>query len=474
MHEFSTFDTIIIVTMIVAYILGTGWLTVRLRSTSNSQFMVASRAMPAAIVGVLLMSEFIGAKSTVGTSQEAFTSGAAAAWSVIAAGVGYLLFGLFFVRKVYGSGEYTISGVLKQKYGQSTMVVVSLIMIYALFLVNVGNYISGAAALSTILKINIPWSMIIIGIISTFYFTYGGLKGVAYVTLLHSGVKLVGIAIILGVALYMTGGISPMMEKLPPEYFTVSGKVGYATIFAWIIGTVGSIFSTQFVIQAISANKSANDARRSCFYAAALCIPVGIALGLIGVCAKFLYPTMKSIYALPVFLQDMNPLLAGVVAIALVASVFVSVATVALAIASLIIKDFYIPWKKPTEEQQLRTTRILSVVIGLAPLVFCFFLPEILRLSFFTRAIRMSISIVALVGFYLPFFRTSIGAIGGLLVSTVVTSVWYYYDNPYGIDNMYVALVTPIVFIAVERAIEIVFGLKQSAPPTTGTAAPAE
>ena len=32
------------------------------------------------------------------------------------------------------------------------------------------------------------------------------------------------------------------------------------------------------------------------------------------------------------------------------------------------------------------------MLIGLAPLVFCFFLPEILKLSFFTRAIRMSMS----------------------------------------------------------------------------------
>jgi len=464
MHEFGGTDTAIIVAMIVAYIIGTAWLTLCLRSTTNEQFMVASRAMPAAIVGVLLMSEFVGAKSTVGTSQEAFTSGLAAAWSVIAAGIGYLLFGLFFVRKVYGSGEYTISGVLEQKYGKATMVIVSLIMIYALFLVNVGNYISGAAALATILKIDIPWAMILTGIISTFYFTYGGLKGVAWLTLLHSCVKIAGLAIIVAVALYATGGFAPMAAKLPPEYFTVTGKIGPTTIFAWVIGTVGSIFSTQFVIQAISSNKSANDARRSCYYAAALCIPVGLALGVIGVAARYLHPEMKSIFALPIFLQDMNPFLAGVVATSLVASVFVSVATVALAIASLIVKDFYVPLARPTPEQQLRTTRLISVVIGLAPLVFCFFLPEILKLSFFTRAIRMSVSIVALVGFYLPFFRTSIGAIGGLVTATIMTSLWYYWDNPYGIDNMYVALAMPVIFIAVERSIELGFGLKQQVP----------
>ncbi len=37
--------------------------------------------MPAFIVGILLMSEYIGAKSTIGTAQAAFESGIAASWS---------------------------------------------------------------------------------------------------------------------------------------------------------------------------------------------------------------------------------------------------------------------------------------------------------------------------------------------------------------------------------------------------------
>ena len=47
-------------------------------------------------------------------------------------------------------------------------------------------------------------------------------------------------------------------------------------------------------------------------------------------------------------------------------------------------------------------TRIISLVVAVAPLLFVFFVPEILKLSFFTRAFRLSISIVALIGLYLP------------------------------------------------------------------------
>jgi SSS family solute:Na+ symporter len=215
-----------VIAMIVCYIAFTSWLTVKLRSKTNAQFMTGARAMPAIVVGVLMMSEFIGAKSTVGTAQEAFNSGMAAAWSVIGVSLGFLLFGLLLAPKLYASGEYTISAAIAQKYGRSTMLTVSAIMIYALLLVNVGNYVSGAAAISTSLHVSLPVAMTIIAVVSTFYYVFGGMKGVAWVTVLHSAIKLIGLAIILVFALSLTGGIAPLQQTLPGHYFTWDGKIG--------------------------------------------------------------------------------------------------------------------------------------------------------------------------------------------------------------------------------------------------------
>jgi SSS family solute:Na+ symporter len=129
-----------------------------------------------------------------------------------------------------------------------------------------------------------------------------------------------GILIILYVALKMTGGVAPMMEKMPAFYWTWDGHVGASTIVAWLIGTVGSIFCTQFVIQAISSTKDVKSAKRATWVAFFFCLPIGLAMALIGVAAKFAHPDIKSLYALPVFLQDMSPWLAGIVTTSLVAS----------------------------------------------------------------------------------------------------------------------------------------------------------
>jgi len=453
MKAFSTESTLLIVGMVVAYILFTTWLTWRLRSKTSGDFMEGSRAMPAFIVGIMLMSEYIGAKSTIGTAQAAFEDGFAASWSVIGAAIGFPLFGLILVKRIYNTGKITISGAIAEKYGRSTRNIISLIMIYALLLVNVGNYISGAAAISTVLKIDLTQAAFITAVVSTFYFAFGGMKGVAWVTLLHSAIKYMGILIILYVALKMTGGVAPMIEKMPAFYWTWDGHVGASTIVAWLIGTVGSIFCTQFVIQAISSTKDVKSAKRATWVAFIFCLPIGLAMALIGVAAKFAHPDIKSLYALPVFLQDMSPWLAGIVTTSLVASIFVSVGTVALAIASLVVKDFYVPWRNPTPEREFKMTRWISIGIGFFPLLFVLFFPEVLKLSFFTRAIRLSITVVAIMAFYLPWFKSTRGANAGLIGACVVTSVWFLMGNPFGIDNMYVALITPAIIMVIDRCI---------------------
>ncbi|MCI3131083.1 sodium:solute symporter family protein [Phenylobacterium aquaticum] len=442
-----------IIGSVALYILLTSILAIVLRSRTNAQFMVGSRALPAVVIAVLLMSEFIGAKSTVGTAQEAFEKGVAAGWSVLAASVGFLLLGLFFARQIYNSNQHTISGLIEQRFGNGTRIVVSIIMIYALLLVNVGNYLSGAAVISSALHLNLTVSAFVIAAFSAVYYVFGGLKSIAYVTVLHSLIKLAGIAILVAVAAHLTGGLQPMTQALPAHYFTIDGAVGGPTIFAWIVGTVGAIFSTQYIVQAIASNRDAAAARTSVLLSALFCLPLGFALAFIGVAARYLFPQMDSLFALPVFISKMGAPLAAVVTVSLVASVLVSVSTVALATTALVMRDFYAPWRKPGPEQELTATRYVALAVGLAPLLFVFFAPHILQLSFFTRALRLSIAIVALIGVFLPLVGSPRSAVTALIASGVATTAWYLLGNPFGVDNIYVAAIVPFVILGADRVL---------------------
>jgi solute:Na+ symporter, SSS family len=443
----------LIIGAVVAYLLLTSALAWVLRSRSSEQFMVGSRELPALVVGILLMSEFIGAKSTVGTAQEAFEKGIAAGWSVGAAAIGFLLLWIFFARQIYQSRQHTISGMIEQRFGNGARIAVSLIMIYALLLVNVGNYVSGAAIVSSALHMGLVPATFVVAAASGIYYVFGGLKSIAYVTLLHSGLKLIGIGLLVYVAASLAGGIEPMKAALPEFAFSATGRVGAPTIVAWIIGTVGAIFSTQYIVQAIASNRNAVAARRSTLIAALLCLPLGLALAFIGVAARYLFPQQQSIYALPVFLGEMPTALAAVVTVSLVASVLVSVSTVALATTALVMRDFYVPWRRPAAGTELAITQRVSILVGLIPLLCVFFTPKILELSFFTRALRLSIAVLAVMGTFLPLVGSPRSAVIALVASGVATTAWYLLGNPFGIDNIYVAALVPLAVLGLQAAL---------------------
>ena len=108
----------------------------------------------------------------------------------------------------------------------------------------------------------------------------------------------------------------------------------------------------------------------------------GILLGMSGVIARFLFPRINPLYALPVFLGHMNTIAAVICSIGLLAGVFVGVSSCGLAVVALFINDFYIPHCHPQPDKQLRVTRITSIIVGLLPLVFMFYVPNVLRYLF--------------------------------------------------------------------------------------------
>lgn len=271
--------------------------------------------------------------------------------------------------------------------------------------------------------------------------------------MVHTFMKYLGVIIILVVASMMTHGIHPIVAKLPKFYFSATGKIGSATIIGWILTSIGAIFSTQTIAQAISSTKSAKDAQKASFWAAILVIPFGIALGIIGVSAKYLFPTMNNLYALPVFLSHMNTFWASLSSIGLLAGVFIGVSSCGLAIVALIVNDFYVPHWDPKPQQQLKVTHIISIVVGLLPLIFMFYTPNILALSFFAKALRVSIAIVAVMAFYLPVFNSTKVANSALIITTILTSIWYILGNPLGIDDTYVAIFTPLIIMVIGQLI---------------------
>jgi SSS family solute:Na+ symporter len=461
--------------IVIGYMIGLGLLTsvIQRSVTTTTTFTSGTSGhsgIPAVLVGLMLMSEFIGTSASVGTAQEAYRFGISAAWNIIALAAGFLFYAYFLAGKYKESGHNTISAVFAEVYGPQTKIATSLVMIFALQIVAVAMYAGGGAILSGLLAVDRTLATIICGVVAVLYVFMGGMKSVVYTNVIHSFMKYIGVGVAAYFGLTKVGGFAELHARLPGEMFSWT-HVGWSQIFAWFIAGIGATFSTQYVIQAINTVDTRQKAKAASLYTALLLVPFGIATALIGMCSLALFPGIKSIDAFSALIADMNGVMAGVVAAGLAASLFGTIAAISVAIATLLYKDFYVRFvtKQGDQTQSLNFIRITTIVVGLLPIALAIYTPNILQMTFLAKAIRASLSVLVLLVFYAPWFGTRIGALSSILCSLVATIAWFMMGNPFGIDNAYVALVIPLIIMGLSSMVErIRNGAAIPMPPARG------
>lgn len=454
--------TWIVLLMVVGYMVVMAAISfvVRRSSRTSEGFAGGGRVFPAALIGFLLMSEFIGTSATLGTAQKAYTAGISASWNVIALAVGFVLFSVFVAKRYKALGENTISGALARTYGDGVRTATSVIMTCALLLVAVAIYASGGAILSTLLGIDRNWAIVIVGVLATGYVVVGGMRSVVYTNVLHAVMKLLAVGLLAGIGIWRVGGIEELRAALPASSFSFDG-VGWAQIFAWLIAGIGAIFATQYVVQAVVTVRDPGRAQRAGFYSALLLVPFGILAAAVGMAAAVLYPGIESIDALPALAVDIDPLLTGLVMCGLVGAILGSIAALVIGSSTLLLKDFYQPYfnRAGDDRKDVVFLRIATFAAGVVPIALALFAENVLAVTFLAKSLRAALAVLIVLMFYKPRYGSSRGAVVSIVAALVTTTGWFLAGDPFGIDNAYIAVATPLVIMTAAQ----LFGRKDAA-----------
>lgn len=421
---------------------------VRRASRTSEGFAGGGRVFPAALIGFLLMSEFIGTSATLGTAQQAYSVGISAAWNVIALAIGFVLFSLLVAKKYKALGENTISGALARYYGEGVRTATSVIMTCALLVVAVAIYASGGAILSTLLGIDRDWAIVIVGVLASLYVVVGGMRSVVYTNVLHAVMKLLAVALLAGIGVYRVGGLGELRAALPASSFSVDG-VGWAQIFAWLIAGIGAIFATQYVVQAVVTVRDPERAQRAGFYSALLLVPFGILAAAVGMVSAVLYPDIDSIDALPALAVAIDPLLTGLVMCGLVGAILGSIAALIIGSSTLMLKDFYRPYfnREGDDRKDVVFLRIATFAAGVVPIALALFADDVLAVTFLAKSLRAALAVLIVLMFYKPGYGSSRAAAVSIVAALVTTVGWFLIGEPFGIDNAYIAVATPLVIM---------------------------
>lgn len=359
------------------------WLTgiyVTRKSRSSEAYLVASRGLSVPFISVLIAGIWIGGVSVVGMAQGAYIHGISALWFQFGIWVAMFVTALLLKKILEGKKTYSILDVVGSIYDKKTTKLAGILQLaFSIWIVTM-QIVGGGAILSVILKGQITFKegMVLTALVFTVYNVMGGFVATAYTNLIHICAIIIGLSLGGLYVIFNTRALSHIIHT--GHYFHPFGDLGIVQALSWafINFTLGVL--AQPVINTASSAKTLREAKKGILIGNFIAIPVVIMAALCGIVAKYMFPDIPSLTALPALLNIVPPFIAVFFLLSMWAPLMSSGSPFLMGATTLAVKGYIAPLLKITNDHSLLfISRITTFIIGLISLLLGFFVKEILR-----------------------------------------------------------------------------------------------
>lgn len=227
------------------------------KNKNIEDYFVAGRSMPGWLVAIAATGTSVSAGTFVGSPELGFNTNLTYIMNLIGAICGGTVVAAIILPKLYNAKTITIYGFIGERFGQTSRRTTSVMFLLGQLFTSGSRLFIAAIAISVIVFGNIQfqfmvWSILILGLISTFYTMMGGIKGLLYIdtfqTLLMIFTGVVGLILVAcsikGVELremwdLLTNG---GMVKNPAVAGVTPGMAADGTLQGWVPGSKVKMF----------------------------------------------------------------------------------------------------------------------------------------------------------------------------------------------------------------------------------------
>jgi len=345
---------------------------------SSSDFMQAGRNLPPFINAAALFALWFGSETVFGASSRIVQDGFIGVVEDPFGGVLCLvLFGLFFVKKLYRLNLLTIGDLFRKKYGERVEIVSGVFMLITFFGYIAAQLVALSIILQAVTGIEPLYGLIICSVIVTLYTYVGGMWAVSITDFIQSIFIVAGMIILAVFLVSEAGGIEEAYTKTDPATFTFLPErdpVDITNWFAaWLTLGLGSLAS-QDIFQRVNSAKSERAAVSSTFIGAFLYLVFAMLPLLIALVAKILHPeinwadeNLDTQSVLPDIVLNHTPMFVQVLFFGSLLSAVLSTCSGAiLAPASILSENLIKPLSKKTysDKQFLWIVRLSVILIS--------------------------------------------------------------------------------------------------------------
>jgi SSS family solute:Na+ symporter len=326
------------------------------------EFHLAGRKVGFIMLTASLCATIVGASATIGMAGMGFKEGLTGAWWLLSGTIGLLALSVLFAQKIRAAGCYTLPELIGTFYGERVRMAASFLIIISWIGVISAQIIASGKVLSAIFGGHEHLFMVASAMVVIIYTVQGGQHSIVRTDLVQFIIIIAGIMLLLSRTIEATG-----LEFLNAQSFPVSAERNSLAVLSMIL-VVGSTYLVgPDIYSRIFLAKDGQTASRSAATAAVILVPFAFAITILGICARFLFPTIQAEQALPSLMMSMlSPIERGIVASALLAAFMSSAATPLMTATTTMAMDLYRRAKPLSEVPELmNASKIGATIIGL-------------------------------------------------------------------------------------------------------------
>ena len=440
------------------------------RVRNHDDMSVGGRTFTAWSIFVSLFA-FWGGNTIASIVELAHKDGIASGWFGISRMTMFILI-LFITGGAFRKlAMITLSDFIANRFESPFLRLLSGIIIALNFTIFTVSSVVGAAAFFTVILGWSIWTSVLFTVASFLTYTaLGGMHALSYNGRILTIGQLLSLAVAAIFGVYYAGWGA--IQNLEPRYFDPLPANYYGTVLMWFFTFIVNAFVAQAALQIVMACKDINEGRRGILYTALAFVPVIVLAPLAGMAAKVLYPTIKSVQAMPMLASGMpSAILSSVLVLGLYFTTLGWASSCILSGGTVCANDIYRYFKPEASSTELVTaSRISIVVLSVLTVGFAVLIPSGVEFWTIVGFVLRNTGLfpLILIGlFWNAISRKS--AIVSAIAGSTTGIIWYLIKFPAFLFNahpMFVGMIVSMVIVTVGTFIEFrgAFKMVFSAP----------
>ena len=407
------------------------------KAKTASDFFIAGRNLNSGLLFTTLIAANLGAGSTVGVAALAYKFGVSAWWWIGSAGIGSIILAFIVGPRIWKISRkhnlFTLSDYLEMRYNKLFSGLISIMMAFGTLALFSGQLLGIAWILETVAGIPKLYGVLTGAIVTTLYFSAGGLLSSAFVNIVEVGVILAGFLISVPYLLYSTGGLENISARINDASYFDFGGMGLTAIIGYLIMLVPSFFVSPGLIGKIFGAKNIRAIKIGTALNGLVQLFFAIIPVFIGIVAFAYFPDLSNAdLALPVIMKNMLPFYISSLALAAIFAAEVSTAdTVLYMLAGALTNDIYKKFLNPniSDKNFLRASRVTSIICGVLGILLALKLESIISaLTIFYSLMSVSLTAPLIFGLFTKKANSN-GAILSAILGVALTLYITFFKN---------------------------------------------